>query len=65
MHPIALKGELIFKQTLNTLNKTSALLVDLIGGSASNIDSVQSKLPARNSIMLHTEKVVQVLGLTY
>ncbi|MBT6232875.1 MAG: phenylalanine--tRNA ligase subunit beta [Nitrosomonadales bacterium] len=52
-----------FKQTLNTLNKTSALLVDLIGGSASNIDSVQSKLPARNSIMLHTEKVVQVLGL--
>ena len=37
-----------FKQTLNTLNKTSALLVDLIGGSASNIDSVQSKLPARN-----------------
>ena len=52
-----------FKQTLNTLNKTSALLVDLIGGSASNIDSVQSKLPARNSIMLHSEKVVQVLGL--
>ena len=52
-----------FQYTLDALNETSALVIDLCDGEPSVILKEESALPERNKIMLRSEKVVQILGL--